>query len=218
MSSQIKGTYPQWISAICSVVAVLIAAGGLAGLMFEYNKFIEETEQERRRLSDETLGQLYLLDIDIKKMMASSSPTLRRLIFDDRDGSAYESLSNSDDPADAEEIQRARLICGLYGNLVEYYLFLKDNLYGGEAEEAEEVREIEKVWGDYFMSVAKDSYIYRLHIVETAGYWSDRTKRYVICAMEQLGEEQIAGLERPERAEGLDCEQVMAEEEAGPAE
>lgn len=167
--------------AICPCVTVVIAAIGLIGLALQFKTFNATAVREAQRRSEETISKLYLVDIDIKKSMLAF-PEVRDLMFDDPDGTKYKTL-NPSPTGDLKRIEQVKLLCGVYGNFFEHYLFLESNIIHPEKES------IKKTWRDYIEFMAKSSYAFRQYIHSNKSIWNQGIIDYVEAAIKQKGEE-----------------------------
>lgn len=171
----------QRIVDICPCVTVVIALVGLIGLWLQFRTFNSTAKREAERRSDETISKLYLVDIDIKKSMLAS-PAVRDLMFDDPGGDKYKKL----DPAKGDDlklIEQVKLLCGMYGNFFEHYLFLEDNIIHTAN------KSIKDSWRGYIEFMSKSSFAFRQYIHSTQSIWNEGIIKFVEAARKQKGEQ-----------------------------
>ena len=169
----------QQLLAICPCVTVVIALVGLIGLWLQFRTFNSTADREAQRRSEETISKLYLVDIDIKKSMMAS-PAVRDLMFDDPNGDKYKKLNPTDH---GERIEQVKLLCGVYGDFFEHYLFLENNIIHPEKES------IKQTWRGYIQFMADSSYAFRQYIHSTKSIWNQGIIQYVEAARKQKGEQ-----------------------------
>lgn len=167
--------------AICPCVTVVIALVALIGLWLQFRTFNSTVDREAQRRSEETISKLYLVDIDIKKSMIAS-PAVRDLMFDDPSGDKYKKL-NPTDSGDVKLIEQVKLLCGVYGNFFEHYLFLESNIIHPEKDS------IKTTWRGYIQFMADSSYAFRQYIHSTKSIWNQGIIEYVEAARKQKGEQ-----------------------------
>jgi hypothetical protein len=170
----------QQLLAICPCVTVVIALVGLIGLWLQFRTFNATVDREAQRRSEETISKLYLVDIDIKKSMMTS-PAVRDLMFDDPVGDKYKKL-NPTDANDLKLIDQVKLLCGVYGNFFEHYLFLEDNIIHPAK------KSIKSTWRGYIEFMANSSYAFRQYIHSNTSIWNQGIIDYVQAARKQIGE------------------------------
>ena len=171
----------QQLLAICPCVTVVIALVGLIGLWLQFRTFNSTVDREAQRRSEETISKLYLVDIDIKKSMLAS-PAVRDLMFDDPGGDKYKKL-NPTESDDLKLIEQVKLLCGVYGNFFEHYLFLEGNIIHPAKDS------IKTTWRSYIKFMASSSYAFRQYIHSTQSIWNQGIIEYVDAAREQKGEQ-----------------------------
>lgn len=171
----------QQLLAICPCVTVVIALVALIGLWLQFRTFNSTLDREAQRRSEETISKLYLVDIDIKKSMIAS-PAVRDLMFDDPGGDKYKKL-NPTDNGDVKLIEQVKLLCGVYGDFFEHYLFLESNIIHPEKDS------IKTTWRDYIKFMADSSYAFRQYIYSTKSIWNQGIIEYVEAARKQKGEQ-----------------------------
>jgi hypothetical protein len=171
----------QQLLAICPCVTTLIALLGLLGLWLQFRTFNSTVDREAQRRSEETISKLYLVDIDIKKSMMAS-PAVRDLMFDDPVGDKYKKL-NPAESDDLKLIEQVKLLCGVYGNFFEHYLFLEDNIIHPAKDS------IKSTWRGYIEFMANSSYAFRQYIHSTHKIWNQGIIAYVDAARKQKGEQ-----------------------------
>ena len=167
----------QQFLAICPCVTAVIALFGLLGLWLQFRTFNSTVDREAQRRSEETMSKLYLVDIDIKKSMIAS-PAVRDLMFDDPGGDKYKKL-NPAETDDLKQIDQVKLLCGVYGNFFEHYLFLEDNIIHPAKDS------IKETWRGYIKFMADKSYAFREYILSNTSIWNQGILDYVKAAAEQ---------------------------------
>lgn len=170
----------QQFLAICPCITAVIALVGLIGLWLQFRTFNSTVVREAQRRSEETMSELYLVDIDIKKSMIAS-PAVRALMFEDPNGDKYKKLNPADN-GDFKLIEQAKLLCGVYGNFFEHYLFLENNIIHSEE------KSIKNTWRGYIDFMAQNSYVFRQYIHSTESIWNAGIIKYVEDVRKLKGE------------------------------
>src|SRR4051812_19401660 len=84
-------TRSEIVSMVCTCITTVVAGLGVGGLLLQCKSYTNANEQGDSGRSEEGVARLYLLDIDIKKSMASE-PEMRVYLFEDPTGESYRKL------------------------------------------------------------------------------------------------------------------------------
>jgi hypothetical protein len=172
---------PNWaqkLQAVCACFTAAAAIAAVIGLFVQFRTYNESNLREDRRRSDEALGRLYSYEIDARKFL-SNFPELREFLIDDPKGEKFRKLEHEQSDKSKKNLDRLRLVAGMYGNFFEYYLLIEPEINHHDSES------IQKAFRNYMTRLLHDSYLLREHLLKYSTTWTEKLMTVVKAVEEE---------------------------------